>query len=64
MEANENMQFVLIGEGSAKENLKILKDSINAENVKFLPLQPYKILPKILASCDCHLVFKKVLLLI
>ena len=58
-EANENIQFVLIGEGSAKENLKILKDSINAENVKFLPLQPYKILPKILASCDCHLVIQK-----
>tara|TARA_Y100001935_G_scaffold54284_1_gene45410 strand:+ start:9388 stop:10599 length:1212 start_codon:yes stop_codon:yes gene_type:complete len=59
MEANENIQFVLIGEGAAKENLKILKNSINAENVKFLPLQPYKILPKILASCDCHLVIQK-----
>tara|TARA_B100000674_G_scaffold92251_1_gene64861 strand:+ start:10124 stop:11335 length:1212 start_codon:yes stop_codon:yes gene_type:complete len=59
METNENIQFVLIGEGAAKENLKILKNSINAENVKFLPLQPYKILPKILASCDCHLVIQK-----
>ena len=59
MEDIENVQFIMIGEGSAKDRLKKLRDSTDAKNVIFLPLQPYEILPKILASCDCHLVIQK-----
>ncbi len=59
MESYEDIQFLMIGDGSSKERLKKLSASIDAKNIKFLPLQPYEDLPKILASASCHLIVQK-----
>ncbi len=59
MESYEDIQFLMIGDGSSKERLKKLSASIDAKNIKFLPLQPYENLPKILASASCHLIVQK-----
>ncbi len=59
MESFKDIQFVMIGSGSAKQSLESFSKSLDLKNVTFLPLQPYSNLPKILASADCHLIIQK-----
>jgi colanic acid biosynthesis glycosyl transferase WcaI len=54
-----DIQFLLVGEGGAKEGLTAACDSRSLENVLFAPLQPYDLLPNLLASADCHLVVQR-----
>jgi len=54
---NENdIVFAIVGEGMKKQNLKEKADQLGLQNVRFLPFQPYKDLPHLLASSDVLLV--------
>ncbi len=55
----EDIQFLLVGEGGAKEMLVRECESKQLENVLFAPIQPYDSLPDLLAIADCHLVVQK-----
>ncbi len=59
LEKHKNIFFVIIGEGAAKKNLIELATLLKLENLKFVPLQPFQLLPKILACADCHLIIQK-----
>lgn len=48
--------FVIVGEGLKKEALRKKADSLGLKNVAFLPFQPYRDLPDLLASADVLLV--------
>lgn len=58
-ERTKDFHFVIVGEGSDKANLVNLSQQLSLKNIAFLPLQPYKNLPELLASADCHLVIQK-----
>jgi colanic acid biosynthesis glycosyl transferase WcaI len=53
---NENIQFVFVGEGPAKQSLIEYSISLQLPNVRFLPFQPRVRLPEVLASTDLSLV--------
>lgn len=59
MKESKNSHFVLVGDGAIKEKLQDLSNKLGLLNVTFLPLQPYKDLPVLLGSADCHLVVQK-----
>lgn len=48
--------FVIVGEGLKKEALRKRAASLGLKNVAFLPFQPYRDLPDLLASADVLLV--------
>ncbi len=48
--------FVIVGEGLKKEALRKKAASLGLKNVAFLPFQPYRDLPDLLASADVLLV--------
>jgi colanic acid biosynthesis glycosyl transferase WcaI len=56
---NKNLQFLFVGEGTAKKRLQDMSKSLKLRNVKFLPLLPLEMLPHFLACADCHLVIQK-----
>ena len=56
---NHDVQFLMIGDGVAKEKLEKLSSDLNLANISFLSLLPYRKLPNLLASADCHLVIQK-----
>jgi len=59
MKENNDIHFVMVGEGSAKASLENLSIELKLKNISFLPLLPYDKLPILLASADCHLVIQK-----
>lgn len=54
-----SLHFVFVGEGAAKDNLVDLAKEYALSNISFFPLQPYEILPDLLASASVHLVIQK-----
>ncbi|MCM3216403.1 WcaI family glycosyltransferase [Niallia taxi] len=54
-----NIKFIFVGDGVAKESLIEKKDSKQLDNVLFYPIQPLEKLPDLLASADIHLVIQK-----
>ncbi|MDQ8190606.1 glycosyltransferase [Roseibacillus persicicus] len=52
-------QFVIVGEGAAKEGLMAEAEARGLQNIQFHPLQPYEDLPDLLRSADAHLVVQK-----
>jgi colanic acid biosynthesis glycosyl transferase WcaI len=54
--AGEELRFVLVGEGAAKDSLVAAADAYQLQNVTFLPFQPRARLPEVLASADVSLV--------
>lgn len=56
---HKNIQFIISGEGTAKD--KLVKDAKQRglDNVKFLPIQPIEQLPQLLAAGDVHFVIQK-----
>ncbi|GGC97300.1 glycosyltransferase WbuB [Halopseudomonas salina] len=59
LQGNEDMFFLLVGEGSGKQRLLEKAKGLQLANVAFAPLQPYEDLPVLLASADVHLVVQK-----
>lgn len=55
----ESLHFVFVGDGAAKNNLVNLSKEHALSNVSFFPLQPYEILPDLLATASAHLVIQK-----
>jgi len=47
-----NVQFVLIGQGAARESLFKLAKQLNLSNVSFLPFEPEEMFPDMLAAAD------------
>ena len=59
LEANEDIQFVLVGNGAYLEQVKqIIKDR-NVQNVKLLPFQPYEDISHVFSLGDVSLVISK-----
>jgi colanic acid biosynthesis glycosyl transferase WcaI len=56
---NHDVQFIMVGDGVVKEKLEKLSSDLNLTNISFFPLLPYRNLPNLLASADCHLVIQK-----
>lgn len=59
LKERDDLQFLIVGDGAAKERLQILAQSLGLKNLTFAPLQPYEDLPRLLASADCHLVVQR-----
>ncbi len=59
LQDRQDIQFLFVGDGGAKERLISECQQRDIENVKFAPLQPYDSLPGLLAAADCHLVVQK-----
>ena len=59
LEANEDIHFVLVGNGAYKDNLEqIIKDR-NIKNVTLLPFQPYEDISHVFSLGDVSLVISK-----
>jgi colanic acid biosynthesis glycosyl transferase WcaI len=56
---NQSIHFILVGAGAEKENLQKMATDKQLTNIKFYPLQPYELLPALLATADLHLVLQK-----
>jgi glycosyltransferase involved in cell wall biosynthesis len=54
--ALKNVQFVLVGDGPEKENLKQAAHAAQLTNVLFIPNTPRKEIPAIVAGCDAYVV--------
>ncbi|MCG7601007.1 glycosyltransferase WbuB [Halomonas sp. McH1-25] len=60
MRARTELVFLIVGDGAGKGRLVDLAKQYDLDNVIFAPLQPYDVLPELLASADCHLVVQKI----
>lgn len=56
LKENKDIEFVFIGEGPEKNSLIELTKKKNLSNVKFLPMQPKKNMPRIIASMDATII--------
>lgn len=54
-----NIHFIIVGAGVELNNLKQTAENKKLLNIQFHPLQPYKLLPTLLATADLHLVLQK-----
>lgn len=54
-----NIKFIFVGDGVAKELLIERKNALQLDNIQFYPIQPLENLPELLASADIHLVIQK-----
>ncbi len=52
----QDVQFVLVGDGPEKENLKALVAELSLKNVLFIPNTPKKEIPAIVAACNAYIV--------
>jgi colanic acid biosynthesis glycosyl transferase WcaI len=60
MRTRTDLAFLIVGDGAGKARLVDLARQHGLDNVFFAPLQPYDVLPELLASADCHLVVQKI----
>ena len=51
-----DIEFVFAGDGSARESLIEKSDRLGLSNTRFLPYQPFKQMPEVLATADISLV--------
>ena len=59
LEDNEEIQFVLIGEGAYKEQVKEIIDRDNIKNVTLLPFQPYEDISHVFSLGDVGIIISK-----
>lgn len=59
LRTNEQLFFLIVGEGGAKNKLQQLVNQHQLHNIRFLPLQDYDKLAALLAMADLHLVLQK-----
>ncbi len=55
----KNIQFLMVGSGAARSRLEQRAQALGLENLRFLPVQPLKKLPEMLAAGDIHLVVQR-----
>ncbi|MBV4418311.1 glycosyltransferase family 4 protein [Clostridium tyrobutyricum] len=53
---HDNIQFIFVGDGPEKEKLKNMVKEKELSNVTFIPVQPKKNMPKIIASMDASII--------
>ena len=53
------IKFVFVGAGAAVDKLKLMAKELQLANVYFKPLQPWELVPQLLAMADIHLVIQK-----
>ncbi|MEC8011624.1 MAG: glycosyltransferase WbuB [Pseudomonadota bacterium] len=58
-EAQPHVKFIIIGNGSYKEELQAMAQNMNLTNLVFKPLQEWEDVPKVLSMADVHLVIQK-----
>ncbi|MDO6712876.1 glycosyltransferase WbuB [Aliiglaciecola sp. 2_MG-2023] len=56
---NIHIKLVFVGAGSIVDQLKSMADELHLSNVHFKPLQPWELVPQLLAMADIHLVIQK-----
>jgi colanic acid biosynthesis glycosyl transferase WcaI len=54
-----DIQFVMVGNGAARERLELLARQSELNNLCFLPVQPVEFLPELLSSADVHMIVQK-----
>lgn len=59
LQANEDIQFVLVGNGAYLEDVKRIVAERNVQNVKLLPFQPYEDISHVFSLGDVSLVISK-----
>jgi len=59
LKGEQDVRFVIVGNGGAREMLEARANSLELSNVQFYPLQPYEKLSALLATADIHLVLQK-----
>lgn len=59
LEPNEDIQFVLVGNGAYKENLQQIIKERNITNVTMIPFQPYEEISHVFSLGDVSLVISK-----
>lgn len=59
LEANEDIQFVLVGNGAYLEQVKLIIKDRNVGNVTLLPFQPYEEISHVFSLGDVSLVISK-----
>ena len=59
LQNQENILFVIVGEGAHKTTLLKIVAKAKLQNINFFPLQPYELLPNLLRMADIHLVIQK-----
>lgn len=58
-ESDNNLQFVIVGQGAYRAELERLVRESGLKNIHFRDLVPYEELPQLLAMADIHLVVQK-----
>ncbi|GAA6184559.1 glycosyltransferase WbuB [Aliiglaciecola sp. NS0011-25] len=56
---NSQIKFVFVGAGAIVDKLKTMASDLELSNVYFKPLQPWELVPQLLAMADIHLVIQK-----
>ena len=59
LESNEDIQFVLVGNGAYLEDVKRIIAERNVQNVTLLPFQPYEEISHVFSLGDVSLVISK-----
>ncbi len=59
LESNEDIQFVLVGNGAYLESVKQIIEDRNVQNVTLLPFQPYEEISHVFSLGDVSLVISK-----
>lgn len=59
LKEHEEIRFVMVGAGTARERLERLSRELDLHNVRFFPVQPLERLPLMLAAADVHLVVQR-----
>lgn len=59
LEGNENIGFILVGEGAYKKQVEERIASDNIKNVTMLPFQPYEKISQVFSLGDCGLIISK-----
>ena len=59
LQGEGDVVFILVGAGAAADELKAQARAMALANVRFQPLQPYELLPELMALADVHLVVQR-----
>ena len=56
LRAEQNIQFLLVGDGVQKESESARSHALGLENIQWLPMQPWAVYPSVLAASDVSLI--------
>ena len=59
LKSRASAKFIIIGNGSYRDELEAQAQRLGLNNIRFLPLQAWELVPQILRMADIHLVVQK-----